>query len=115
MNDNEERIIGCVIQMYKEALCLDANYLKRALSYYPKILEDNYKNQANKSLKTNMTNFLLITRIVLYDKRYSELQNELIDKYRSIINWLEEESLIEPPFVASIKEIIDEMVINKID
>ncbi len=115
MNDNQERIIGCVIQMYKEALCLDANYLKRALSYYPKILEDNYKNQANKSLKTNMTNFLLITRIVLYDKRYSELQNELIDKYRSIINWLEEESLIEPPFVASIKEIIDEMVINKID
>lgn len=114
MNDNQERIIGCVIQMYKESLYVDVNDLKRVLAYYPKILEDNYRNQANKSLKVNMTNFLYITRIVLYDKRYSELQNELIDKYRSIINWLEEESLMETPSVTNIKEIINEMVINKI-
>ena len=114
LNDNQERIIGCIIQMYRNTFCLDKAYLNKALNYYPELLESNYKNKANKAMKINLNNFLFITRIVLYDKRYVKLHDELVEKYNLFIRWIEENLLLETPFAVDFQEIIKEMDTNKI-
>lgn len=114
LNDNQERIIGCIIQMYKNNFYLDRKYIKKALDYYPELLESNYKNKANKAMKININNFIFIARIVLYDRRYVDLYDDLVQKATLFINWLEENLLLETQFAVDFRQIITEMNTNKI-
>lgn len=66
---NQQRIIGCVISMYRERLELDGTYVDMVLEYYPELLKLNYEHQNKKSLEQNLLYFTQLRTIIFNDRR----------------------------------------------
>lgn len=88
---NLQRIIGCVLEIYKHNLGIDSNLLIDVLNYYPDILKTNYYYKNMNSLKINLSYFSKVATIIQYDKRFPFLMDELNDKTRQIADWLKDE------------------------
>lgn len=89
MNDNQQRIIGSVIELYRRDLQVEERYLQLVLDYYPELLKDNYTFYATKALKININYFNQLAKIILNNRQYSELVNEVLDKRELIMKWME--------------------------
>ena len=88
---NSQRIIGCVLEIYKCNLDVESKYLNNALDYYPDLLMINYTFKNIRSLKENLDYFFAIATIIQYDRRFSMLQDKLNEKTQKIIDWLKNE------------------------
>ncbi len=94
MNDNQQRIIGCVIQIYRRDLEVDENYLKMALEYYPRLLQCNYQFGVNKALETNLVYFKQLSKIIMTNRKYEGLIETVKEKKRLIQKWIESDDVL---------------------
>lgn len=86
-NENLQRIIGCVIEIYKSCLTVDIKLLQDAIGYYPKLVFDNYDHQLYDSFNINIEYFLQIHSIIQNDRRYEELIDIADEIMDNILRW----------------------------
>ena len=82
---NEERIIGCLLSMYKNNLMADEKLWKICLSYYPALIEIN-DTYSRKSLQTSINYFDEIYQIIHNDRRLEKFICECEQKKQKIEN-----------------------------
>ena len=87
-NDNQQRIIGCIIKQQGKAFDVTLNELKEVLAYYPELLQSNRYFEMRGALEININYFVLLSRIILNDNRYACLVDDFLRKRDVILNWL---------------------------
>lgn len=85
---SQQRIIGCVIEMYRQQLYVDEKYIAQALGYYPELLKVNYAHQNNSALKNNVRYWEELRRIVINDRRLEGFIGEIKEKHGDFVNWV---------------------------
>lgn len=85
---SQQRIIGCVIEMYRQQLSVDGKYIAQALGYYPELLKVNYEHQNISALKNNVRYWEELRRIVINDRRLEKFIDEIKQKHEYFVNWV---------------------------
>lgn len=85
---NMQRVVGCCIDAYKKTLLINNEHWEQILSYYPSILEINYKFHSLKSFQTNIDNFRSIFEIIHNDRRLEQYEKEAMNKKCQIVEWI---------------------------
>lgn len=89
MTINQQRIVGCIIEMYKHNLAIEAKYISQALDYYPQLLQLNYEHQNTNALIKNMQYFCELRSIVENDRRLEEFITTMQEKRDQVKEWIE--------------------------
>ncbi|MBQ8823499.1 MAG: AMP-binding protein [Lachnospiraceae bacterium] len=93
---NSQRIIGCILSLYEEELAVDLEYISLALSYYPEILQENYKVCAFNAMKDNLGYFVKLVDILISDGKFANLVEEARARQTALLGWIQkEEQLVE--------------------
>lgn len=95
---NMQRIVGCIIEMYKQDLEIELSYLKLALDYYPELLKINYSFGDYNSFDINYKYFLDISKIITNGKKYCGLTNKLEKKRKSVIKIVKNSEELEEKY-----------------
>ena len=85
---SQQRIIGCVVEMYRQQLSVDEKYIAQALGYYPELLKVNYEHQNISALKNNVRYWEELRRIVTNDRRLEGFIEEIKEKHEDFVNWV---------------------------
>ncbi len=89
MTINVQRIVGCILAMYKCNLKIEPEYISQALDYFPQLLQLNYAHQNTKALLKNMGYFKELGNIVDNDRRLEKFITILQEKREQINGWKE--------------------------
>lgn len=107
-NDNQQRIIGCIIKQQGKAFDVMAGEIKQALDFYPELLQNNRYFENYESLEININYFVLLSKIILNDKRYICLVDAFWQKLNLILNWLDADVRLKKKYeerIAAIKSL----------
>lgn len=104
-NDNQQRIIGCAIEQYRSQFYIEIEDLSQVLSYYPELIRDNCRFEVYKSLEININYFIHLSTIILNDKRYESLIDDVIQKKDSIASWLKIDSKLYEKYGVRVEQI----------
>jgi len=104
---NQQRIIGCIIEIYKQQLSVGEEYVAQALSYYPQLLETNYKYQNLTALKDNMHYFAEMRKIILNDRHLEGFVNDVSEKCQKIVQWVSCNSELKKVVACEIQKLQD--------
>lgn len=85
---SQQRIIGCIIELYRQQLSVDEKYIVQALSYYPELLKINYTQQNNSALITNVRYWKELRSIVTNDRRLEGFIENIKEKQDEFIKWV---------------------------
>ena len=85
---NQQRIIGCVIEMYRDQLGVEGKYIELALSFYPELIYLNYKHQYYSAVDNNMKYFGQLITIIINDRRLEPYVQCLNEKQTLLKNWM---------------------------
>lgn len=85
---NQQRIVGCVIEWYRQQLDIEKSYIFQVLNYYPQLPEINYEYQDINSLKKNMEYWTQLMHIVTNDKQFEELVEAAKGKCKYMAEWI---------------------------
>ncbi len=105
MSINQQRIIGCVLKMYKEKLFIEERYILLVLGYYPYLVQINKRHQNIESLKNNMNYWIQLICIVMNDRRYRGCKKEAKEKSRELLEWICSDMKLKKILENEIKEI----------
>lgn len=86
---NQQRIIGCVIEIYRQQLFIDEKYISLALSYYPQLLEANHSHKNNNALQDNVRYLVVLKGIVLNDRRLECFIDQIKEKCQQVESFIE--------------------------
>lgn len=89
MTINVQRIVGCILAMYKYNLKIEPEYISQALDYFPQLLQLNYAHQNTNALLKNMGYFKELGSIVDNDRRLEKFITILQEKREQINGWKE--------------------------
>lgn len=93
---SQQRIIGCLLKLYRKNLEINIDYLQIALKCYPILLETNYKYHNINALEININNFKEVYVIIQNDRRLERYVDWAKEKKQQIIKWMEgKKELIE--------------------
>ena len=104
-NINQQRIIGCVLNLYRENFAIDKKYLSLVLEYYPQLLISNQEYNKRVSLQENIERFIYIMRIINNDRRYKGLIETAKEKCKAILEWLNQDEELKK----SMKDYVQEL------
>ncbi|MCM1325827.1 MAG: ATP-binding protein [Bacteroidales bacterium] len=85
---SQQRITGCIIEMYKQNLFIDEKYIVQALSYFPELFKLNYEHQNMSALKDNVRYWEKLRNIVLNDRRLERYVKETRKKHEDFVGWV---------------------------
>lgn len=97
-SDNQQRIIGGTIKQQGKAFDVRVDELKQALDYYPELLQNNRYFEMHGALEMNIDCFVLLSRIILNDKRYVCLIDVFLQKLDLILNWLNADTRLKQKY-----------------
>lgn len=86
---NQQRIIGCVIELYRQKLSIEKKYISLVLSFYPQLLETNYILQNNNALQDNMRYLVNLKIIILNDRRLECFIDEIREICQQVMTFIE--------------------------
>lgn len=104
---NQQRIIGCVIEWYKQQLGIEKEYISQVLGYYPQLLKLNNEHQNIKSLKTNMIYWTQLMRIVVSDRRFEGYIGQAKEKCKCMIEWINLDAKLVQLLSNEVEELYD--------
>lgn len=104
---NQQRIIGCVIEIYRQQLSVGEEYIAQVLSYYPRLLEINYKYQNITALKDNIRYLIEIQNIVLNDRRLERFVGDMAGKCQGIKKWVDSDDRLKEMLADEIQRLQD--------
>ena len=84
MSVNQQRIIGCVIEIYKRQSVVDEKLISLILGYYPQILEINHIHENNSALRNNVQNLTVLKSIILNDQQLKYFEEKIMDKCQQV-------------------------------
>lgn len=85
---NQQRIIGCVLESYRNSFSINEEWWDKILGYYPDLLLTNYEYHNVDEIKTNLSYFIDISTIIQNDRRMDKYINEMKSKKNKIMDWL---------------------------
>lgn len=85
---SQQRIIGCIIELYRQQLSVDERYIAQALSYFPELLKVNYAHQNNSALINNVRYWEELRGIVKNDRRLERFIEKTNIMNVDFINWV---------------------------
>lgn len=104
---NQQRIIGCIIEIYRQRLSVGEEYIAQVLSYYPQLLGTNYKYQNLTALKDNMRYFVEIQSIVLNDRRLEKFIGDMYGKREEIKKWVDSNGELKERLADEVQKLQD--------
>lgn len=104
---NIQRIIGCVLEIYKSHLDVSQDYISDVMSYYPDLLKTNYKFNNLNSFKKNWDYFFEMVTIVKYDRRFSSLRDEMSKKVQQLVDWINSKADLKDVYKEKVEKICE--------
>ena len=92
---NQQRVIGCVIAIYRENFEIEEKFIDLIMPYYPKLLQKNYEHNNYNSLNCNMDYLRQLKKIIINDKRLDNKTDQLKEVCNQVYTWSEGKSKIK--------------------
>lgn len=97
-NINSQRIIGCIIAQYKKSAMIEQKYIQLALSYFPQLLQTSFAFGMLNVVKENLNYFIQLTDIVKNDMVFKSFSEEIVEKTKGIVVWLNDNESLRKLF-----------------